>query len=74
MMSVSAQTNTQTNSLTGKNRTTAVHSGSLAFIALELITEEVSIATAGIYELKRHMGSFNGILYNINPFSANFTK
>ena len=40
------------NVLTGKNQTTAVHRGSLAFMAPELITEEVSIASARIEELK----------------------
>ena len=43
---------TQTDVLTGKNRTTTVHSGSLAFMAPELITEELSIASAGNDELK----------------------
>ena len=43
---------TQINALTGKNRTTAVHRGSLAFMAPELIIEELSIASAGIGELK----------------------
>ena len=43
---------TQNNALTGKNRTTTVHSGSLAFMAPELVVEELSIASAGIYELK----------------------
>ena len=43
-------------------------------MALELIIEELSIASAGIYKLKRRMGSFNDILYNINPLSANFTR
>ena len=38
---------TQTNTLTDKNRTTAVHRGSLAFMVLELIIEELSIASAG---------------------------
>ena len=36
----------------GKNSLTAVHRGSLAFIALELIIEELSLASAGIDELK----------------------
>ena len=40
----------QTKALTGKNRTTAVHRGSLAFMTPELIIE--SIASAGIGELK----------------------
>ena len=43
---------TQTNALTGKNCTTTVHRGSLAFMVLDLIIEEVSIASAGIGELK----------------------
>ena len=43
---------TQTNSLTGKNCTTAVHMGSLAFMVPELIIEELSIASAGTDELK----------------------
>ena len=42
----------QTNALTGKNCTTAVHKGSLAFIAPGLIIEELCIASAGIDELK----------------------
>ena len=43
---------TQTNVLTGKNCITAVHRGSLAFMVPGLITEELSIASAGISELK----------------------
>ena len=43
---------TQTNALTGKNCTTAVHKGSLAFMVPELIIEELSMASAGIDELK----------------------
>ena len=43
---------TQTNALTGKNCTTAVHRGNLAFTVAELIIEELSIASAGIDELK----------------------
>ena len=42
----------QANALTDKNRTTAVHRGSLVFVASELMIEELSIASAGIYELK----------------------
>ena len=43
---------TQTNTLTGKNWATAVHRGSLAFMVPELIIEELSIASAGIDQLK----------------------
>ena len=43
---------TQTNALAGKNCTTAAHTGSLAFMAPELIIEELSIASAGIGKLK----------------------
>ena len=43
---------TQTNALTGKNCTTAVRRGNLAFTVAELIIEELSIASAGIDELK----------------------
>ena len=43
---------TQTNALTGKNCTTAVHRGSLAFIVPELMSEELLIASAGPDELK----------------------
>ena len=43
---------TQTNAFTGKNRTTTVHSGSVAFLASKLIIEELSIASAGTYKLK----------------------
>ena len=43
---------TQTNALTCKNCTTAVHRGSLAFMVPELIIEELSIASTGIDELK----------------------
>ena len=39
---------TQTNTLTGKSCTTAVHRGNLAFMVPELIIEELSIASAGI--------------------------
>ena len=38
---------TQANALTGKNCTTDVHRGSLAFMVPELIIEELSIASAG---------------------------
>ena len=43
---------TLTNALTDKSHTTAVHRGSLAFMAPELIIEEWSIALTGIGELK----------------------
>ena len=43
---------TQTNALTGKNCTIAIHRGSLAFMVPELIIEELSIASAGMDELK----------------------
>ena len=43
--------NTQTNALTGRNCTTAVHRRSLAFMVPELIIEELSIASTGIDEL-----------------------
>ena len=43
---------TQTNALTGKNCTTAVHRGSLAFMVPELIIEELLIASTGIDKLK----------------------
>ena len=43
---------TQTKSLTDKNRTTAVHTGSLWFMAPEMIIEELSVASAGIEMLK----------------------
>ena len=43
---------TQTNALSGTNCTTAVHRESLAFMVPELINEELSIASAGIDELK----------------------
>ena len=43
---------TQTNALTGKNVTTAVHSGSSACMVPELIIKELSIASAGIDELR----------------------
>ena len=43
---------TQTNALTGKNFTTAVHRESLAFMVPEIIIEELLIASAGIDELK----------------------
>ena len=42
----------QTNALTDVNPTTAVHRGSLAIMAPEQIIEELSIALAGIDELK----------------------
>ena len=42
---------TQTNALTGKNCTTAVHRRSLAFMVPELIIEELSLASARIDEL-----------------------
>ena len=43
---------TQTNALTSKNCTTTVYKESLAFIAPELIIEELSIASAEIGKLK----------------------
>ena len=43
---------TQSNALTGKNCTTAVHIGSSASIVPELIIEELSIASARPDELK----------------------
>ena len=43
---------TETNALTGKNYTTAVHRGSLAFKVSELTIQELSIASAGTDELK----------------------
>ena len=43
---------TQTNALTGKNCTTAVHRGSSALMVPELIIEELSIASAGTDEIK----------------------
>ena len=43
---------TQTNALTGKNCSTAVQRRSLAFMVPELIIEELSLASAGIDELK----------------------
>ena len=43
---------TQTNALTGKNCTNAVHRESLVFMVPELIIEELSIASAGINELE----------------------
>ena len=43
---------TQSNALTGKNFTTVVHRGSLVFMVPELITEELSIASAIIDKLK----------------------
>ena len=42
----------QANALTGKNCTTAVYRGSLAFMVPELTIEELSIASAGVVELK----------------------
>ena len=43
---------TQTNTLTGKNDTTAVHRRSLTFMVPEMIIEELSIASARINGLK----------------------
>ena len=43
---------TQTNALTGKSCTTAVHRESLPFMVPELIIEELSIASGGTDELK----------------------
>ena len=43
---------TQTNALTIKKCTTAVHRESLAFMVPELTIEELSIGSAGIDELK----------------------
>ena len=43
---------TQTNALTGKNCTTAVHWESLAFMVPKLIIEGLSKASAGIDEFK----------------------
>ena len=43
---------TETNALTGKNCTTAVHRGSLAFMVPELIIEELSIASTETDEYK----------------------
>ena len=43
---------TQTNALTGKSCTTAVHRGNLIFMVLELIIEELSAASVGIDESK----------------------
>ena len=42
----------QTNALTGKKCTAAVHRESLAFLVPELIIEELSVASAGTDELK----------------------
>ena len=42
----------QTNALTGKRCTTAVHRVSLAFMVPEFIIEKLSIVSAGIDELK----------------------
>ena len=42
----------QTNTLTGKKCTAAVHRKSLAFIVPELIIEELSVASTGTDELK----------------------
>ena len=42
----------QANALTSKNRTTAVHRGSLVFMGSDLMIEELSMASSGIYELK----------------------
>ena len=43
---------TQNNALTGKNRATTVHRGSLAFIVQDMIIEELSIASVRINRLK----------------------
>ena len=43
---------TQANALNGKSCTTAVHRGNLPFMAPELITGELSVASAGMDELK----------------------
>ena len=43
---------TRNNDLTGRNCTAAVHRGSLTFMVSELIIEELSVASTGIYELK----------------------
>ena len=43
---------TQSNALAGKNCTTAVHRGSLAFMVPKLIIEELLIASAGTGGLK----------------------
>ena len=43
---------TQTNALTGKNSTTAVHRESLTSMILELIIEELAITSVGIDEPK----------------------
>ena len=43
---------TQANALTGKNCTTDVHRGSLAFMVPELIIEELSIASSRTDKLK----------------------
>ena len=42
----------QTNALTGKNCITGVHRGSFVFMVTELITEELSTASAGTVSLK----------------------
>ena len=59
---------TQTNALTSKNCTTAVHRGSLAFMIRELIIEELSIASTGTDELKT--ADVWVVLYNIKSRSA----
>ena len=57
---------TQTNALTGKNCTNAVHRESLVFMVPELIIEELSIASAGINELETvDVRAVSMILYNI---------
>ena len=43
---------TQTNALTGKNCTVAVHRVSLAFMVPEFIIEKLSVVSAGTDELK----------------------
>ena len=42
----------QTNALTGKNCITGVHRGSFVFMVTEVITEELSTASAGTVEFK----------------------
>ena len=49
---------TQTNALIHKTRATAVHKESLAFMAPELITEEISIASEATDELKNFKKNF----------------
>ena len=43
---------TQTNALTGKNCTIAVHRENVPFVVAELIIEELSVAPGGTGELK----------------------